>query len=226
MRLKAVHKKHAEKQKMLQLQQEALTQQMNPHFIFNALGSVQNSILKGNTVQANSYLVKFSRLLRSGLNASRSHLIVIEDDAELMKNYLNVEQTRLGENFTFEVDVHLIGESYSLQISPFLLQTFIENGIKHGIGENHEAGRIKVAYIEKDDCVECSIEDNGIGRKASSNTPTDHRSHGSQIAFERIELFNKSRGLTGICRTEDLYDENGQPSGTRVVFTVPKINQE
>ena len=92
LRLRAVNRRHADKQKMMELQQEALTQQMNPHFIFNALGSVQNSILKGDSIQANKYLVKFSRLLRTGLNASRSQLIPIEEDLELMENYLSVEK--------------------------------------------------------------------------------------------------------------------------------------
>jgi hypothetical protein len=111
-RLKFVNKQHALQQKLTDLQQEALAQQMNPHFIFNALGSVQNSVLKGDSIKANKYLVKFSKLLRAGLKASRSQLIPLEDDKELMESYLSVEKTRLGESFRFDLDVQLISKEY------------------------------------------------------------------------------------------------------------------
>lgn len=225
-RLRTIEMRHADKEKMMQLQQEALTQQMNPHFIFNALGSVQNSILKGDSKQANSYLVKFSRLLRSGLNASRSHLITLEEDKELMENYLAVEKTRLGENFTYSVEVKSSSKPYSLYTSPFLLQTFLENSIQHGIGEEHKCGCVTVIYEEMEDCIQCTIEDNGIGRDAANMKKSpNHISHGSDIAFERIELFNKSRGRLCVKLTKDLFDEKGSSSGTKVIFTLPIIKK-
>ncbi|MFT6503659.1 MAG: ligand-binding sensor domain-containing protein [Crocinitomicaceae bacterium] len=234
LRLRIVDKKHAEKQnlmelkqKMIELQQEALTQQMNPHFIFNALGSVQNSILKGDSVQANKYLVKFSKLLRAGLNASRSQLIPLEDDMELMQSYLAVEKTRLGDSFTFDVAVKLVSKEYSLLIPPFLLQPIIENSIKHGIGEGHSSGNVSVSYIEEKSCVRIIIKDNGKGRKASKLLRIPgHVSHGSEIAFERIKLFNNSKGNVGVYAIEDLFDDKGNPSGTKVEFTVPIIRNE
>jgi hypothetical protein len=223
-RLRFVKQKYSIEQKNMQLRQEALSQQMNPHFIFNALGSVQNSILKGDSIKANSYLVKFSRLLRSGLNASRSQLISLEEDQELMLNYFSVEKTRLGEGFTFEVDVEIESAPYSLLITPFLLQPFIENSIKHGMTEDMESGFVKVLYKEQNGAIHCSIEDDGVGRtgtKLKSNT--NHVSHGLNIAFERIDLFNKSNGFVGERRTIDLVDENETPKGTRVEFTVPAL---
>jgi ligand-binding sensor domain-containing protein/uncharacterized membrane-anchored protein YhcB (DUF1043 family) len=225
-RLKFVNKQHALQQKLTDLQQEALAQQMNPHFIFNALGSVQNSILKGDSIKANKYLVKFSKLLRAGLNASRSQLIPLKDDKELMESYLSVEKTRLGETFTFDLDVQLISEEYSLFISPFLLQPIIENAIKHGIGEDHPAGNVTVSYIEEKDRIRCVILDNGKGRKAAlANRLPGHVSHGSEIALERIKLFNDSKGVKGEYYVEDLYDNENAPTGTKVVFTVPIIRQ-
>jgi ligand-binding sensor domain-containing protein len=226
LRLKFVDKQHALQQKLTDLQQEALAQQMNPHFIFNALGSVQNSILKGDSIKANKYLVKFSKLLRAGLDASRSQLIPLEDDKELMESYLSVEKTRLGESFTFDLDVQLISKEYSLFISPFLLQPIIENAIKHGIGEDHSAGNVTVSYIEEKDRIRCVILDNGKGRKAAlANRLPGHVSHGSEIAFERIKLFNDSKGAKGEYYVEDLYDNENAPTGTKVVFTVPIIRQ-
>jgi hypothetical protein len=231
LRLRIADKKNAEnqnlmelKQKMLELQQEALTQQMNPHFIFNALGSVQNSILKGDSVQANKYLVKFSKLLRAGLNASRSQLIPLEDDMELMQSYLAVEKTRLGESFTFDVEGKLNSKEYSLYISPFLLQPIIENSIKHGIGEDHPSGNVSVSYIEEENCIRIVIKDNGKGRiAAQAMRMPGHVSHGSEIALERIKLFNNSKGSVGEYAIEDLYDDQGNANGTKVEFTVPII---
>jgi ligand-binding sensor domain-containing protein len=223
-RLRFVNRRHNEKEQMLELRQEALTQQMNPHFIFNALGSVQNSILKGDSIKANKYLVKFSKLLRAGLNASRSQLIPLEDDKELMESYLEVEKTRLGESFTFETKVVITSNAYSLNITPFLLQPFLENAIKHGIGEDHPEGHVIVSYLEEQNCIRCAIIDNGRGREAAaSNQISGHVSHGSEIAVGRIELFNKSRGRVGEFRIEDLYDDEDNPKGTKVEFTVPII---
>jgi ligand-binding sensor domain-containing protein len=225
-RLKVVDKKHALEQKMIELQQEALTQQMNPHFIFNALGSVQNSILKGDSIQANKYLVKFSRLLRTGLNASRSRLIALEDDKELMENYLAVEKTRLGEGFSFSVEIRSNSEAYSLYISPFLLQPFLENSIKHGIGEDHVAGNVTVVYEQHLHFITCTIVDNGKGRLASNKIhQAGHTSHGTAIAFERIELFNRSNGSASKHEIVDLYDKEGLPIGTKVIFNVPTIRK-
>jgi ligand-binding sensor domain-containing protein len=226
LRLRVVDRKYAEKQKMLKLQQEALTQQMNPHFIFNALGSVQNSILKGDSIKANKYLVRFSKLLRAGLNASRSQLIPIEDDMDLMRSYLAVEKTRLGETFTFDLEVRLTSPEYSLYISPFLLQPIIENSIKHGIGEDHPSGNVSVSYIEEENCIRIVIKDNGKGRKAAmAIRMPGHVSHGSEIALERIKLFNNSKGSDGEYATEDLYDDQGNSNGTKVEFTVPIIRK-
>lgn len=234
LRLRIVNRRHGEKatlmelnQKMLELRQEALTQQMNPHFIFNALGSVQNSILKGDSIQANKYLVKFSKLLRAGLNASRSQLVPLEEDMELMENYLAVEKTRLGESFTFDFEIALKSDEYSLYISPFLLQPFIENAIKHGLDEDHPSGKVSVSYVEEESCIRCTITDNGQGRQAAKKLRiSGHTSHGSEIAFSRIELFNKSQGAIGEHRTEDLYDAEGNPCGTKVVFTVPILRKD
>jgi sensor histidine kinase YesM len=141
-----------------------------------------------------------------------------------MLNYFSVEKTRIGEGFAFEVDVEIESAPYSLLITPFLLQPFIENSIKHGMTEDMESGFVKVLYKEQNGAIHCSIEDDGVGRtgtKLKSNT--NHVSHGLNIAFERIDLFNKSNGFVGERRTIDLVDENETPKGTRVEFTVPAL---
>jgi hypothetical protein len=228
MRIKSLKRKYWDQQKILQMQQEALSQQMNPHFIFNALGSVQNSILKGESLQANSYLVKFSRLLRTGLNASRSQLITLKQDSELIHNYLSVEQTRMNGSFTFNLVIESESSPSSFLIPPFLLQPFVENAIKHGFSDELNSVHILVKYEEREKYILCVISDNGIGRKASKNNSTGtikHESHGSDIAFQRILLINRSKGFTSHTETIDLYDKNNTPSGTKVVFTIPIIRQ-
>ena len=131
-------------------------------------------------------MVKFSRLLRSGLNASRSQLISLEEDQELMQNYFSAEKTRLGDRFTFEVEVELESDSYSLQITPFLLQPFIENAIKHGMADDMESGYVQVKYKEIGNAILCSIEDDGVGRLAKlAQSNSNHESHGRVTPLDR-----------------------------------------
>jgi ligand-binding sensor domain-containing protein len=219
-------KKHQRKQRMTRLQQEALTRQMNPHFVFNAMGSLQNSILKGDTLQANKYLIKFSRLLRSGLDASRNELISLEEDLQLMEHYLSVEQTRLEDKLTFEVIHKNIDSPGKYLISPFLLQPYVENAVKHGIAALEGKGHVIVSYEHTEKGIECSIIDNGVGRKAAaklSSARPDHQSHGNDIARDRIALVCKLYNHPNTLRIDDIYDTQGKVRGISVKFTVPII---
>ena len=227
-RLRIVEKKHRESQKILQMRQEALSRQMNPHFVFNALGSVQNSILKGEKKQANNYLVKFSRLLRLGLDASRSELITLREDIDLISYYLSVEQTRMKDNFTFDIQLNY-DTPEDILVPPFLLQPFAENAVKHGFTDKFKNGHIVIQYEVNGDAINYLIKDNGVGRMAAKLKETDstkRESHGSEIAFQRIRLYGKSKGFAPRIEVTDLYDKQGEAAGTQVKFNVPLMKRK
>ncbi len=226
-RERILKKKHWEEREILKMQQAALSQQMNPHFIFNAMGAVQNSILKGDTLQANNYLVKFSRLLRTGLNASRMQLISIDKDRDLIENYLSVEQSRMNHVFTFEICINC-EEPANFLLPPFLLQPFIENALFHGLSDKRKNGHVQVIYEECENSICCTISDNGVGRGATKTTlpePEKHTSHGSDIAFQRIILHGKSKKFKPQIEVVDLYNDQNEPAGTKVLFTLPLIKK-
>ena len=220
LRLKRKNELH---RRIIELQQRALTRQMNPHFVYNAMGSLQNSILKGDVEKANDYIIRFSRLLRLGLDASRSELISVRADMELLQSYLTIEQTRLRDGFTFEVKSENIELPEQLLISPFLLQPFVENSVKHGVSPRADGGHIAVAYRLEKDHLMCSIEDDGVGFAATEQS--DRKSYGSSIAFERAALLNQLHGRELVKTVEHKVDEMGQPCGTKVIIALPIIKK-
>ena len=219
--IRRLKKRNALSRRMIELQQIALTQQMNPHFVYNAMGSLQNSILKGEVEKANNYIVDFSRLLRKGLDASRAELITLEEEINLIRNYLKVEQVRLRDQLEYEIINENIETPELLYVSPFLEQPFIENSIKHGIAPN-DSGKITVKYRLNEDVITCTIEDDGIGFDEDKIKST---SYGSSIAFERIELLNNLHGKKMKKEIINKNQEGNSKSGIVVTFTIPVIRQ-
>ncbi len=190
-RLDRLKAKEKVKNRIIELQQVALTQQLNPHFVFNAMGSLQNSILKGDAEKANEYIVDFSRFLRSGLEASRMELIPLTEEMTLMENYLLLEQKRMVGKFTFEIQADNVASPELIFIPPFIAQPFLENAIKHGVGIKEGEGHIMMKFEQLGDTIQCIIEDDGVGLKSDM---TEHKSHGISIAHERIQLLHKLQG--------------------------------
>lgn len=203
-------------QKLLELERSALQAQMNPHFIFNCLSSVQNYILSNDTEQAVGYLSRFSRLVRQTLDASVEGYIFIDEEAQLLDNYLALEQQRFGEKFSFELYVDPSLKGVHARIPSMMTQPFVENAVIHGLAETNGAGHISVRY-EKDDAksVLVTITDNGPGISSTkeSRARVGHKSVGMTITQKRLEMMSQSSGVTLI----DLAEESmGLVSGTKV----------
>jgi len=210
----------------LELEQKAMRLQMNPHFIFNALNSIQSLIGTGQETEARYYLAKFSRLMRQILDNSRKSEISLEEEINTLENYLLIEQFCNGNRFQYSIDLDASSESDFIQIPPMLIQPFVENAIKHGMKgreEQSKEGKITIQFTEKDGFLECIIEDNGIGREKAaelkaSSKETYHTSTGLSVTSERLKL-------SGISELEpfeiiDLYT-NEEASGTRVIIRIP-----
>jgi hypothetical protein len=205
--------------KLNELENSALRTQMNPHFIFNSLNTINSFINSNDRLQANQYISKFSKLVRLILDHSREKKIILKDELEVAELYMQLEQIRFENKFSFSIDAGNVDPT-SIEVPPLIIQPFVENAILHGLLPGDKAGILKVTINRRGELVQCSIEDNGIGRetakKIKERSGYSRKSHGMEITLKRIELFNKDHGVKQDVRVTDLYATDGQAAGTRV----------
>ena len=207
--------------KILASNLKALQAQMNPHFIFNALNSIQTLVLHGDVDSSYDYINKFAMLIRETLNASEQEFIPIEKEIESLETYLNLEKLRFRDDFNYKINIpNHIPNKY---IPPMLIQPFIENALKHGLFHK-ETDRELDINITISDTLTCVIEDNGIGRAASKkineSRNADHKSYAISSIKKRLEMMQEKLKTTIGVNYEDL-EENGQAVGTRVTIRIP-----
>lgn len=215
--------------KLTELEQTALRAQMNPHFIFNCLTSIQQLIISGNKVDANEYLVKFSRLIRKTLEMSAHPFISVAEEKEYLGEYLLLEQLRLSGKFDYTITADPAIDINQTFIPNMMLQPIVENCVRHGIKSLEERqGIITVHFAPGKNSVTCTIRDNGTGRGNMSSFNekafTKHRSYGMDIVRKRLETFSEFRSDEKSLEINDLYDNNGHPSGTEVILHLPYKN--
>lgn len=203
----------------------ALRAQMNPHFIFNAINSIQNFILKEKTQQAYDYLAKFSRLVRQVLNHSSENMITLEQEVEMLHLYAELEQLRYDNAFDFSVKVNSQIDASETMVPGMLLQPFVENAIWHGIMplQGKRKGNINVEVTSDASRLNIVIEDNGIGREESKkiNKSVSHRSMGVLLSDNRMKIIEHLYGGEGASIDfEDLYDTQGKATGTKVILSI------
>jgi len=215
-----------QKAKMLELEQTALRSQMNPHFIFNSLTSIQQLIVSNKAEQANEHLVKFARLIRKTLELSARPYIRINEEKDYLEEYLVLEQFRIpGEfEFNFEIDPQI--DIFHTDIPNMMLQPIVENCIRHGIKHlENRKGLITILMQLTETVIRCTITDNGIGRDHSpenqSNMFFRQKSYGMEIVRKRLELLPGAEQRNTIPEITDLYDNNGMAAGTMVSIELP-----
>ncbi len=222
-KLRNEQEQSALKRKALELEMQALRAQMNPHFIFNCLSAIDNLIQTNQTDKATTYLSRFAKLIRSVLDSSKNNLVPFEKDFETLKLYLEMEQFRCNDKFTYDLhaDDELLHGDY--KVPPLIIQPFIENAIHHGLLNKQEGNRqLKLEAQLKDEHIVYAITDNGIGRKKAAalkqmNTP-DRQSYGIEITKERIQLHNKNNITTDLAITD--LEVGGMPAGTKAVVRI------
>ncbi|MBZ5857175.1 tetratricopeptide repeat-containing sensor histidine kinase [Flavihumibacter profundi] len=203
-----------------ELEMQALRAQMNPHFIFNCLSSINRFILKNESKTASNYLTRFSRLIRMVLINSQKPLITLEDELQMLRLYLDMERLRFKESFDFSITFLNAMDDDNIFIPPLLLQPFCENAIWHGLMHKDGQGRLDITLSLGNNILYCTITDNGIGREKAeeikSKSAEKEKSMGLKITTERLALLNREKGVHTSYQMEDLLDENGNPSGTKV----------
>lgn len=209
------------RQKTLELEQKLFRSQMNPHFIFNSLASIQFYITKNKPVEAGAYLSDFAKLMRLVIENSRKEYISLEQDIETMKCYIQMQALRFEYQFShmFEVDPNL--QTDDVLIPPMLTQPFIENVLEHAF-DNKKENNLYVRYIRQNGSLSVEVEDNGIGREKARLTKTsDHQSFAISVTKSRLEKLNRKKRNKIHFEIIDLMSDTGKPSGTKVTFSIP-----
>lgn len=220
--LKAERDRHTMMQKVAELELQALQSQMNPHFIFNAVSSIQHFIIRNDEVTANEYLTKFARLMRLFLESSKRKLITLEEELEILNLYTDLEKLRFEDKFSVAIEVDDMLNPARTELPSMLIQPFAENAIIHGLNHLVEKGHLCIKFIALDEGIECVIDDNGIGRARSAQLHVQqHTSRAMSLIRERLQTyaFIKDSPYTKL-RITDKQDEAGNACGTRVEITI------
>ena len=208
-----------QKQAINAIEQKILRLQMNPHFLFNALSSIQTYLLtKEDTPKAIYYLSRFAELMRQVLEYSQETQITLEDEINTLENYLSLQQLRFNNEFKYEITVGENINRWETLIPPLIGQPFVENAIEHGKVHTVSNGYIKVKFEKKGTQLYAIVEDNGIGRKKALQTKSKskHTSLATKITKERIRLLSKLAKQKFAFEIKDLTQ-----SGTQVIFKLP-----
>ncbi len=224
-RFKYLKRKADLNNKLVLSQLTALKSQMNPHFMFNALNSIQDLMLHQDTKGSNLYISKFSNLMRKVLNASDQPSISLQEEIDILSLYLDLEKLRFGDEFTFELKLDETIDPYEVNLPSMILQPFVENAIKHGLLHKKGEKKLRIHFSAKESLV-CEITDNGIGRKHAEEIKVRQNRNASfatGATEKRIELLNNVDQLKYKLEIIDLY-EDGEASGTTVRIILP-INE-
>lgn len=212
------------KKEMLSSQISALRAQMNPHFMFNALNTIQNFIVNNQGEIASEYLADFADLTRLYLNQSKKDYVTLKEEIETLQFYLRLEKLRFDDTLNYFIEVDDEIDESSLTIPVMLIQPFVENSLKHGLMHKPNDRRLKISFLLQGNCLKCVIEDNGIGRKQSAEINLKRKSHQSfatSAIAQRIALYNEQRKDKITTTTIDLTDEYGEASGTKIILEIP-----
>ncbi|MBN3035886.1 MAG: histidine kinase [Bacteroidales bacterium] len=205
---------------------EALRSQLNPHFIFNALNSVNDFILSNDQEMANRYVADFSALMRLFLNNSASDFIPLAREIDTLEKYLLLEHLRFGDRFGYTIDVPEEIDTDHTMVVPSLVQPFVENAVWHGVARlEGRKGHVMVRFgFGKPGCVLCTVEDDGVGRKASELRKTNYQqirqSRGMGLIRERLQIYNKLLKTRFSITVSNLYTDRPE-TGTRVEIEIP-----
>jgi hypothetical protein len=216
---------------LAQVRMNLLRTQMNPHFLFNSLNSINSFILKNDRQNASGYLTKFSRLMRLILDNSRNEWVTLESELKAIELYVQLESLRFNHAFTYAIHVSDKLDAGDIIIPPMLIQPYIENAIWHGLMYRKEpGGMLTIDVNESDEVIQVVVRDNGVGRAASeslkSKSALQQKSYGMKITSERMRVVNVAYQINAHAAVNDRVDTDGQVAGTEVVLTLKKIVQQ
>ena len=222
---KMLHENITLKQKSSDLEMQALRAQMNPHFIFNSLNSINLFILENNRLQASEYLSKFSKLIRLILQNSQEPFIPLEKELEALQLYMELEALRFENKFEYKITVADNIDVTVIKVPPLIIQPYVENAIWHGLVHKEEGGHLEINVYTTGELLFYKIKDDGIGRQKAgelrSKSASKQKSMGMRITADRIALL-KQQNRTSIV-ISDLVLDDGNSGGTEVMIELPVL---
>lgn len=207
----------------LLLEQKLLITQMNPHFIFNSIDNIQGLIYEKQDKEAINYLSKFSKLTRQILENSNENYISLLEEVEMIENYIALQQLLYSNKFDYTINIQNTIETDATLLPPMLTQPFIENAIKHGLGNVSNKGKIDISFYLKDAKLFFEVTDNGKGFDAN-NDKSNHKSLAMTITKERLVYYTKNQDFE--MKTNNIMDKDKNVVGAQVVFEIPYIYEK
>lgn len=210
------------------LELKALQAQLNPHFVFNALGAIQYYIQVNDVEAADNYLTRFARLMRKYLDSSKEKVISLKDEIELLTIYTDLEKLRFEDLFEVSIQVEKGMTIEDIFLPSMLIQPFLENAINHGLNQRRDGkGKLSIRFFKKGNVLYCEISDNGIGRKnAQKNKQKGHHSRGMSIINEQVETLRSSGLMDITVDTQDLYPAVADFPGTLILLTIKNLEDD
>jgi ligand-binding sensor domain-containing protein/putative methionine-R-sulfoxide reductase with GAF domain len=213
-------------QKMAEIEMQALRAQMNPHFIFNCLNSINRYIVKSDQATASLYLTRFAKLIRLILDNSNNKSVSLNSELEALKLYIEMESIRFEKQFTYSVTVDKNVQPDYINVPPLIIQPFVENAIWHGLLHKETAGHLNIHFSRKiANILMCIIEDDGVGREKAkelkSKSTSTKKSLGMKLTEDRLSLLNRQTFMDATVEVLDLKNREGEPTGTKVVLKIP-----
>jgi len=212
-----IRRRFAMKQKLNELQLKSIRNQLEPHFTFNALNSIAAVIYDERKELAYNFFTKFSKLIRQTLESSDQISRTLHEELDFVNNYLDIQKFRFGEKLSFEINI-AEGVNREIMVPKMMLQAYAENAIKHGIAHLKGPGSVIINIRNESNELVCEIIDNGVGRKKAKEIGSRSTGKGDKIMKQYFELFNEYYHTKIDYQVEDLYDETGIPSGTKVII--------
>jgi LytS/YehU family sensor histidine kinase len=222
--------RYRQKQKLVNLKNEIdkyrqrlMTQQINPHFIFNTLNSIQYFIYNNKKEESMEFVSQFAQLMRLNLYNSQRDTIALQDEIEALKLYLELERTRLEDLFDYSIEIDPAIDSKTQLVPSFLIQPLVENSIKHGVLNRKQKGNIQTRIIRKKDSLIYSVIDNGIGFERSKVSQKDpaHTSYGLELTNKRVSLIGLLNSKQTYFTFADIKNNKGVCTGAKVELVIP-----
>jgi len=229
LRIRNIKKKGELQNKIADSQLTALKAQMNPHFMYNTLNSIQDLVLQKDIKNTNYYLSRYSTLMRKILEISEQNQVELNEEIEILRLYLELEQLRFGDDFYFRIVCDKEVNLKTIYIPSMIIQPFVENAIKHGLLHKKEKKELTVRFHIINNTIECIITDNGIGRQRAaeikSRSPIAHKSFATNATLKRLELINMNRKYKITLNIKDIYIAN-TATGTEVIISIPLLDSQ
>lgn len=228
-RVKHIEKTEAIKtqlnKQIAETEMRALRAQMNPHFIFNCLNSINRYIIKNDQKTASLYLTKFAKLIRLILDNSEQHMVSLSQELEALKLYIDIEALRFDHRFTYEIDIDEDVYTDSVYVPSMIIQPFVENAIWHGLLHKETHGKLTIRIKREPELLIVEVEDDGVGREKAmemkSKSATTRKSLGLKITADRLKMVHSNNASEGGIDYIDLYNSNKEATGTLVRIKIP-----